>query len=185
MAREIPNIPQGIQDQLSKTPAERKAELLARRQARLDALTPQQRQKVQDRFDRISAVPVNKRPSLMQGLRLGSTARAIKARIEGAKAEQQERQNDGHLQDGCQGLFLILKVRIIFQYAWCSYVKGSVLIDSVSVISGHGWVVHRIDRDGYRGHQVAVCSSVVGEVSKGISTEKVKIWLVGKTAVAI
>ena len=52
MAREIPNIPQGIQDQLSKTPAERKAELLARRQARLDALTPQQRQKVQDRIPR-------------------------------------------------------------------------------------------------------------------------------------
>lgn len=88
MAREIPNIPQGIQDQLSKTPAERKAELLARRQARLDALTPQQRQKVQDRIDRISAVPVSKRPSLMQGLRLGSTARAIKARIEGGMSLQ-------------------------------------------------------------------------------------------------
>ena len=88
MAREMANVPQDIQDRLSKTPAERKAELLARRQARLDALTPQQRQKVQDRIDRISAVPVNKRPSLMQGLRLGSTARAIKARIEGGMSLQ-------------------------------------------------------------------------------------------------
>jgi len=83
MAKQTPDIPQDIQDRLSKTPAERKAELLARRQARLDAMTPQQRQKVQDRIDRIDAVPMTKRPTFMQSSRLAMTAKAIKARVDG------------------------------------------------------------------------------------------------------
>ena len=83
MAKQTPDIPQDIQDRLNKTPAERKAELIARRQARLDAMTPQQRQKVQDRIDRIDAVPMAKRPTFMQSSRLVMTAKAIKARVDG------------------------------------------------------------------------------------------------------
>ena len=83
MAKQIPDIPPDIQDRLGKTPAERKAELLARRQACLDAMTPQQRQKFQDRIDRINAVPVAKRRAFMQSTRLATTAKAIKARVEG------------------------------------------------------------------------------------------------------
>ena len=83
MAKQTPDIPQDIQDRLGKTPAERKAELLARRQARLDAMTPQQRQKLQARIDRINAVPVAKRRAFMQSNRLAMTAKAIKARVDG------------------------------------------------------------------------------------------------------
>jgi len=86
MAKQTPEIPQDIQDRLGKTPAQRKAELLARRQARLDAMTPQQQQKVQQRIDRIHAVPGNKRRAFMQSSRLAMTAKAIKARVDGGMA---------------------------------------------------------------------------------------------------
>jgi len=83
MAKQTPDIPQDIQDRLNKTPAERKAELLARRQTRLDAMTPQERQKLQDRAARISAVAFDKRPAFVQASRLASAAQVIKARVEG------------------------------------------------------------------------------------------------------
>ena len=83
MAKQTPDIPQDIQERLNKTPAERRAELLAKRQARLDAMTPGQRQEVQDRIDRIDAVPITKRPTFMQASRLAMTAKAIKARVDG------------------------------------------------------------------------------------------------------
>lgn len=86
MAKQTPDIPQDMQDRLNKTPAERKADLLARRQTRLGALTPQERQKIQDRADRVDAVPFAKRPAFLQASRLASTAQAIKARIEGGMA---------------------------------------------------------------------------------------------------
>lgn len=82
MAKQTPDIPQDIQDRLNKTPAERKAELLARRQNRFDAMTPQDRQKLQDRAARISAVTFDKRPAFIQASRLASAAQVIKARVE-------------------------------------------------------------------------------------------------------
>jgi type II secretory pathway component PulF len=82
MAKETPDIPQEIQEQFSKTPAERRAEVEAARQVRLDALTPQDRQKVQERIDRIEAVPIDKRSSFMQASRLAMIARSIKTQVE-------------------------------------------------------------------------------------------------------
>lgn len=76
------DIPQDLQERLSKTPAERKADLEARRQVRLDAMTPQQRQAAQDRIDRIDAVPLDKRPALMQASRLAMVARAIRSQVD-------------------------------------------------------------------------------------------------------
>lgn len=83
MAKQTPDIPQDIQDRLSKTPSERKADLLARRQTRLAAMTPQERQKLEDRADRVEAVPFTKRPAFLQASRLASAAQAIKARVDG------------------------------------------------------------------------------------------------------
>ena len=76
------DIPQDLQERLSKTPAERKADLEARRQVRLDAMTPQQRQAAQDRIDRIDAVPIDKRPALMQASRLAMVARLIRSQVD-------------------------------------------------------------------------------------------------------
>jgi type II secretory pathway component PulF len=82
MAKETPDIPQEIQDQLSKTPDERKAELEARRQARLDAMTAEDRQAAQQRIDRIEAVPIDKRPTFVQASRLAMVARSIKSQVD-------------------------------------------------------------------------------------------------------
>ena len=82
MAKLIPDIPQAIQDRLNRTPAERKAELETRRQARLDALTPEQRQAAQQRIDRIDAVPIDKRPTFVQASRLAMVARSIKSQVD-------------------------------------------------------------------------------------------------------
>ena len=82
MAKLTPDIPQAIQDRLNRTPAERKAELEVRRQARLDAMTPEQRQAAQERIDRIEAVPTDKRPAFVQASRLAMVARSLKSRIE-------------------------------------------------------------------------------------------------------
>jgi len=76
------DIPQDLQERLSKTPGERKADLEARRQARLDAMTPEQRQAAQDRIDRIAAVPIDKRPALMQVSRLAMVARSIRSQVD-------------------------------------------------------------------------------------------------------
>ena len=83
MAKQTPDIPQDIQDRLGKTPAERKADLLARRQSRLDTMTPLERQKAQDRADRIAAITTDKRPAFMHASRLASAAKVIKTRVEG------------------------------------------------------------------------------------------------------
>ena len=82
MPQQIPDIPQDIQQRLNKTPAERKADLESRRQARLDAMTPQQRQAAQVRIDRIEAVPIDKRPALMQASRLAMVARSIRSQVD-------------------------------------------------------------------------------------------------------
>jgi len=74
------NIPQDIQDRLNRTPEQRKAELEARRQARLDAMTPEQRQKVQEQIDRINAVQLDKQPVFVHGWRLLTVARSFQSR---------------------------------------------------------------------------------------------------------
>ncbi len=76
------NIPQEIQDRLDRTPAERKAELEARRQARLDAMTPEQRQRVQQQIDRINAVQLDKRPAFVHAWRLRTIARSFQDRAD-------------------------------------------------------------------------------------------------------
>ena len=81
MPQQIPDIPQDIQQRLNKTPAERKAELETRRQARLDAMTPEQRQAAQQRIDRIEAVPIDKRPTFVQASRLAMVARSIRSQV--------------------------------------------------------------------------------------------------------
>lgn len=78
-----PYIPQEVQDRLNRTPAQRKADLDALRQQRLDAMTPEQRQAAQAHIDRVNAVPDDKRPAFVQGARLAVTAKSIKARVEG------------------------------------------------------------------------------------------------------
>ncbi len=77
-----PDIPQEVQDRLNRTPAQRKADLEASRQARLDAMTPEQRQAAQAHIDRINAIPDDKRPAFVQGARLAVTAKTIKARVD-------------------------------------------------------------------------------------------------------
>jgi len=76
------NIPQEIQDRLERTPAERKAELEARRQGRLDAMTAEQRQKVQQQIDRINAVQLDKQPAFVHAWRLLTIARSFQARAD-------------------------------------------------------------------------------------------------------
>ncbi len=72
------NIPQEIQDRLDRTPAERKAELEARRQARLDAMTPEQRQRVQQQIDRINAVELDMRTSPETRLGIPSFGKTVR-----------------------------------------------------------------------------------------------------------
>ena len=78
-----PDIPQEVQDRLNRTPAQRKADLEASRQARLDAMTPEERQAAQAHIDRVNAIPDDKRPAFVQGARLAVTARTIKAQVDG------------------------------------------------------------------------------------------------------
>jgi len=82
MAKQIQNIPQEIQDRLNRTPSERKAELEAKSQARLAAMTPQQRQALQARIDRINAVPIDQRPAFVHASRLAMVARTLKVRTQ-------------------------------------------------------------------------------------------------------
>lgn len=77
------DLPQQVQDRLNRTPAQRKAELDALRQQRLDAMTPEQRQAAQAHIDRVNAVPDDKRPAFIQGARLAVTAKSIKTRVDG------------------------------------------------------------------------------------------------------
>jgi len=78
-----PNIPQEVQDRLNRTPAQRKADLEAKRQARLDAMTPEQRAAAQAHIDRVNAVPDDKRPAFIEGSRLAVTAQSVKASVDG------------------------------------------------------------------------------------------------------
>jgi hypothetical protein len=81
-----PDIPQEVQDRLNRTPAQRKADLEAKRQARLDAMTLEERQAAQMQIDRVNAIPDDKRPAFAQASRLAVTAKTIKARVDGGMA---------------------------------------------------------------------------------------------------
>jgi hypothetical protein len=76
------DIPQEVQDRLNRTPAQRKADLDALRQQRLDAMTPEERQAAQAHIDRVNAVPDDKRPAFVQASRLAVTAKTIRAQVE-------------------------------------------------------------------------------------------------------
>jgi len=78
-----PDVPQHVQDRLNRTPAQRKADLDALRQQRLDAMTPEERQAAQAHIDRVNAVPDENRPAFVQAARLAVTAKTIKARVDG------------------------------------------------------------------------------------------------------
>jgi len=78
-----PDIPPEVQDRLNRTPVQRKADLEAKRQARLDAMTPEERAAAQAHIDRVDAIPDEKRPAFVQGARLAVTAKTIKARVDG------------------------------------------------------------------------------------------------------
>jgi hypothetical protein len=78
-----------------------------------------------------------------------------------------------------------LRIRVICQYSRSSHGEGCVFVGRVGVIIGRGWIVNGTDRDGYRGWQIAVCSSIVGKVSKGISAVEASIWRVGEAAIAV
>lgn len=77
-----PDIPQEVQDRLNRTPAQRKADLDAKRQERMDAMTPEERQAAQAHIDRVNAIPDDKRPAFVQASRLAVTAKTIKARVD-------------------------------------------------------------------------------------------------------
>lgn len=77
-----PDIPQEVQDRMNRTPAQRKADLESKRQTRLDAMTPEERQAAQAQIDRANAVPDDKRQAFVQGARLAVTAKTIKARVD-------------------------------------------------------------------------------------------------------
>jgi len=68
---------------LNRTPAQRKADLDALRQQRLDAMTPEERQAAQAHIDRVNAISDDKRPAFVQASRLAVTAKSIKARVDG------------------------------------------------------------------------------------------------------
>jgi len=78
-----PDIPQEVQDRLNRTPAQRKADLDISRQARLDAMTPEERQAALAHIDRVNAVPDDKRPAFIEGSRLAVTVESIKTSVDG------------------------------------------------------------------------------------------------------
>jgi hypothetical protein len=63
--------------------AQRKADLEAKRQARLDVMTPEERAAAQAHIDRVNAVPYDKRPAFIEGSRLAVTAQSIKTSVDG------------------------------------------------------------------------------------------------------
>ena len=72
-----------ILEPLVKTPAQRRSELESRRQARLAAMTVEERQAAQQRIDRFTAVPVDQRLVFAQAIRFARIANSIKGQVEG------------------------------------------------------------------------------------------------------
>ena len=69
---------QAIIERMRMTPEERQAEVEARRQERLDALTPEQKQFLEEREARIAAMTAPERRAYLAGQRLAGIARAMR-----------------------------------------------------------------------------------------------------------
>ncbi|HOQ61481.1 MAG TPA: hypothetical protein PKZ08_12730 [Vicinamibacterales bacterium] len=69
---------QQVVERMRLTPEQRQAEVEARRQERLDSLTPEQKQAVEDREARIAAMTVPQRRAYMAGQRIAGVARALR-----------------------------------------------------------------------------------------------------------
>jgi len=69
---------QAVVERMRMTPEDRQAEVEARRQERLDALTPGQRQAVEEREARVAAMTAPQRRAYLAGQRLAGIARALR-----------------------------------------------------------------------------------------------------------
>jgi len=65
-------------ERMRMTPEQRQAEVEARHQERLDSLTPEQKQAVEDREARISAMTAPQRRAYLAAQRLAGIARALR-----------------------------------------------------------------------------------------------------------
>jgi hypothetical protein len=69
---------QAVVERMRMTPEERQAEVEARRQERLDALTPEQKQALEEREARVAAMTAPQRRAYLAGQRLVGIARAMR-----------------------------------------------------------------------------------------------------------
>jgi len=69
---------QEVVERMRMTPEQRQAEVEARRQERLDSLTPEQKQAVEDREAQIAAMTAPQRRVYLAGQRLAGIARALR-----------------------------------------------------------------------------------------------------------
>jgi len=79
---ELTDAEQQIIERVRMTPAERRAEQDARRQARLDAMTPQERQAEEERTAKLAAMTPGERRAFFAGKRLAGVAQGLKREIE-------------------------------------------------------------------------------------------------------
>jgi membrane protein involved in colicin uptake len=69
---------QAVVERLRMSPEDRQAEVETRRQERLDSLTPEQKQAVEDREARIAAMTAPQRRAYLAGQRLAGIARVLR-----------------------------------------------------------------------------------------------------------
>ena len=69
---------QQVVERMRMTPEERQAEVETRRQERLDSLTPEQKQALEDREARVAAMNAPQRRAYLAGQRLAGIARALR-----------------------------------------------------------------------------------------------------------
>lgn len=69
---------QAVVERMRMTPEERQAEVEVRRRERLDALTPEQKQALEEREARVAAMTAPERRAYLAGQRLAGIARAMR-----------------------------------------------------------------------------------------------------------
>jgi len=69
---------QQVVERMRLTPEQRQAEVEARRQERLDSLTPEQKQAVEDREARLAAMTAPQHRAYLAGQRIAGIARALR-----------------------------------------------------------------------------------------------------------
>ena len=69
---------QQVVERMRMAPEQRQAEVETRRQARLDSLTPEQKQAVEDREARIAAMTAPQRRAYLAGQRIAGIARVLR-----------------------------------------------------------------------------------------------------------